>query len=298
MKILAIINPISGIGSKSNIPSLIADVFAHDPHELFITYSQRAGHARELAAQAVEKHYDCVIAVGGDGTVNEIAQSLRYTDVVLGIVPKGSGNGLARALKLPLTVGKALEVIRAGHVRTIDCCEADSRPFFCTCGLGFDAEVSKKFAQAGSRGPITYARTMIESYLQNEPKEYKLTIDGKSFVEKAFLVTCANAPQYGNNAYIAPLADLEDGKMNVVIIRPFNPLEAPQLALQLFTKRINSNSNLDTYKAENLIIERETEGVMHLDGDPVMFGKRIEIRTYGRSLKVFATETYTYASSI
>ena len=117
-------------------------------------------------------------------------------------------------------------------------------------------------------------------------------------MEKAFLVTCANAPQYGNNAYIAPLADLEDGKMDVVIIRPFNPLEAPQLALQLFTKRINSNSNLDTYKAENLIIERETEGVMHLDGDPVMFGKRIEIRTYGRSLKVFATETYTWKSHL
>lgn len=290
MKILAIINPISGIGSKGPIPGLIANAFAKHPHELFITYSQRNGHARELAANAVKENYDCVIAVGGDGTVNEIAQSLRYTDVVLGIIPKGSGNGLGRALNLPLTTSKALDVIKAGHIRTIDCCEADGKPFFCTCGLGFDAEVSDKFAQINRRGPISYAFAMIDGFLKNEPQKYRLTIDGKSFEEKAFLVTCANAPQYGNNAYIAPLANLEDGKIDVVVIRPFNPIEAPQLALQLFTKRINSNSNLDTYKAEHLIIERETEGIMHLDGDPVMFGKRIEIQTYGRSLKVFAPE--------
>ncbi len=289
-RILVIINPVSGVGSKSHIPGLIAEAFSKGPYEVIITFSKEPGHASKLAQEAVENEYYAVIAVGGDGTINEIAQVLRYSPVILGIIPKGSGNGLARALNLPLTVSKAIEVISQGHLRSIDCCEANEKPFFCTCGLGYDAEVSEMFARQTRRGPINYAVAMIERYIKYAPKKFRIEIDGKSFTEKAFLVTCANAPQYGNNAYIAPHAELEDGKMDLVVLRPFTPLEAPQLALQLFTKRITSNSNLDTYKVEHVLIEQEDETAIHLDGDPVMLGKTIDIKVYGRSLKVFAPQ--------
>ena len=156
--------------------------------ELHITFTEYAGHASIVTRKAIDQGAGCIIAVGGDGTVNEIARAMLHTDAVLGIIPKGSGNGLARELHIPMDSRKALEVIAKGHQTVIDCCQANGRVFFCTCGVGFDATVSQKFAGEKRRGSLTYIKNTIEEYLSYQPEIYDLVVDGKQIQEKAFLV--------------------------------------------------------------------------------------------------------------
>lgn len=288
MKIFAIINPISGIGPKSQIPAMLAEKMQHTEHELVMAYTKRPGHGAELARQAVANDYGAIIAVGGDGTVNEIASVLRDTDLTLGVIPRGSGNGLARALGIPLTVGKAIDTIVAGHTRVIDCCTANEYAFFTTCGVGYDAGVSDRFAKSRNRGPLQYVLSMIEEYLTYKPETYRITIDGRKFEQKAFLVTVANAPQYGNNVFIAPDARLDDGLLNVVIISPLDQIDVPILAVQLMTKKIGDNKKADCYTTASLSLERSSEGIIHLDGDPVKMGRKIDIKVHPRAIRLFA----------
>lgn len=287
--VLAIINPISGTGSKTNVPYILADAFSDTDVDLFITFTKEEGHATELAQYAVENNAQMVIAVGGDGTVNEVAKALINTGVPLGIIPKGSGNGLARALNLPMDAAKAVKVITKGAKRTIDCCKANERPFFCTCGMGFDAEVSEKFAEAPFRGPLSYIHAVLNKYINYKSTTYKVQIDGQEEIEReAFLIAAANAPQYGNNAYIAPEAEMNDGELDLVILKPFHDIEAAQIVVQLFTKNLGKNQNMENFKARKVRIIREQEGVMHLDGDPVNMDKVVDIVCLPDAIDVMA----------
>ncbi len=285
---LAIINPISGTQSKEAIPTLLAEAVAETDYQLFVTYTKYANHAFELASMAVQEHYDLVIAVGGDGTVNEVAKALIYSDTALAIIPKGSGNGLARALDIPMAVKKAVEVLRTGKLETIDCCQANGTPFFCTCGMGFDAEVSKAFAEAPFRGLLSYAKTAIEQYINYKPNYYDVEIEGTEKLEQieAFVIAAANANQYGNNAYIAPKASLTDGLMDLVVLKPFKKMELPQITMQLFNKGLSDNSHSSTYQCTKAKIKRATEGVVHLDGEPVQMPKEINIELKAKAIKV------------
>ncbi|WP_329904035.1 diacylglycerol kinase family protein [Porphyromonas pogonae] len=287
-KALAIINPISGISSKGSIPELLADAFRDTDIQLFLTYTKEGGHAYDLARTAVDHGYYMVIAVGGDGTVNEVAKALLYSSAILGIVPKGSGNGLARALNLSMNEGRAIEQLVKGRVRTIDCCKANEHPFFCTCGMGFDAEVSAKFAESPFRGPIAYVKTAIEKFISYTPGYYDVEFNDQKLKKEAFLIAAANANQYGNNAYIAPNASMEDGVMDLVIMKPFHDIRAAQMALQLFTKQLDKSSNTEIYQTKKVTICREKDGVVHLDGDAVNMGKKIIIEVLPRSIKVVA----------
>lgn len=298
-KVQAIINPISGVGSKRKIPKMIEQVCAARGYQLNITFTEYAGHASELTCQAIEEGYNVILAVGGDGTVNEIARSMLHSEAVLGIIPKGSGNGLARELHIPMDVKGALEVINKGHVTTIDSCMANERIFFCTCGVGFDAAVSQKFAHEKQRGSLTYIKNTIEEYLSYKPEPYELLVDADQTIkEKAFLVACANASQYGNNAFIAPHADIQDGKMDLTILTPFTPLDIAPLAIQLFTKRIDRNSKIRTLKASQVTIIRQEPGMMHLDGEPVMADKTIHIKAMPQTLKVFIPEYVSFTEEV
>ncbi|MDR2496326.1 MAG: diacylglycerol kinase family lipid kinase [Tannerellaceae bacterium] len=293
----AIINPISGIGSKRKIPGMIEKMCASAGCECSIAFSEYAGHARQITRRAIESGAGIIIAVGGDGTVNEVATSMVHSDVVLGIIPRGSGNGLARELHIPMDTHRALELIMKGHVSTIDGCRANEHIFFTTCGLGFDATVSQKFAAEKHRGSLTYVRRTITEYLYYKPEVYELRIGRRAVKETAFLVACANASQYGNNAYIAPNADVADGKIDVTILAPFTPLEVPSLAFQLFTKNIEKNSKIRTFQTTQLSIVRQSRGVMHLDGDPVMADAEINISVVPKALKVFAPDNIAGQSS-
>ena len=289
-KITAIINPISGIGAKNKIPHVIASHCRDRRILLEIVFTQYAGHAIELTQKAMKAHTDCVIAVGGDGTVNEVARNLLHSDVVLGIIPRGSGNGLARELRIPMDVRSAVKVIFSNHSSIIDACRANDHIFFCTCGVGFDAAVSKEFAKEKRRGSLTYLKDIVESYLNYKPEKYELHVNDSTINEEAFLITCANASQYGNNAFIAPGADICDGQLDVTILSTFNPLDIGPLTIQLFTKTIDKNSKIKTFRAKEARIVRQQAGIMHIDGDPVMVGKEIELSVIGSALHVFTPE--------
>ena len=287
-KICLIINPVSGTESKKNIPEDVAAAIDQKKYDLMIRVTGYPEHATEMALEAANMNYRYVIAAGGDGTVNEIARALVNTDITLGILPLGSGNGLARDLGIPMDTEKALDIILRGHTRTIDYGIADNHIFFCTCGFGFDAFVSDRFAEEKKRGPLGYVRNVLESVVDFRAEEYEITSDEGTITEKAFILTCANASQYGNDAFIAPGASMDDGKMNVSILKPLHALEIPQTTLQLFTKNIDKNSKMISLLTRNLHIKRSRPGVMHIDGDPVMTGTEVNVRMIHKGLNVFA----------
>lgn len=289
-KVKAIINPISGVGSKRKIPRMLEEVCKEKGFSLSVAFTEYAGQASELTRTALDEGVSCIIAVGGDGTVNEIAKTMLHSDAVLGIIPKGSGNGLARELHIPMDVKRALDVIAKAHVSVIDACKASERVFFCTCGVGFDAQVSQTFAREKRRGSLTYIKNTIEEYLNYKPEPYELLADDQTIKEKAFLVACGNASQYGNNAFIAPRANIQDGEMDITILSPFTPLDIAPLAIQLFTKQIGRNSKIKIIKAKNLSIIRQKPGLMHLDGEPVLAESRIDISVIPKALRVITPE--------
>lgn len=285
-KVKFIINPISGTSDKAHIVGLIPRFLFDGRFEVDIEYTRHSGHAAEIARQAAKDRWNIAVAVGGDGTVNEVAKSLVHTNTALGIIPCGSGNGLARHLDIPMNPAGALKVIAANNVERLDYGMINDTPFFCTCGVGFDAFVSSKFAQSGKRGLLTYIENTLKEGLNYKPDTYDIEIDGERQHYKAFLIACANASQYGNNVYIAPHASMSDGLLDVTIMEPFNVLEAPQIAIQLFNKSITSNSRIRTFRCNRLHIHRNEPGVIHFDGDPKDEGKDLDIRLVESAINI------------
>ena len=281
-----IINPISGTTNKERIPNIIDECLDKSLFSYDIKFTSGPGDGTLLAQQAAHQGTDLVVAVGGDGTVNEVARGLIQTQTALGIIPCGSGNGLARHLMIPRNVRKAIDVINEYVVHDLDYCVINDIPFFCTCGMGFDAFISMKFAEAGKRGPITYVQKILEEGVKYKPEVYELTEDSGARTYKAFLITCANASQYGNNAYIAPQASMRDGLMDVVIMEPFNLLEAPQIAIDIFSKTLDKCLRIKTFKTSRLHIHRSGPGVIHYDGDPIMTGADIDVHVVSKGIQV------------
>lgn len=285
-KVCLIINPISGTESKKNIPEEVAAAFDQREFDVIIRITGYPDHATEIAREAVKNRFSYVLTAGGDGTVNEVAKVLVNTDTTLGIIPFGSGNGLARELDIPMDSEKAIDIILKKNRRTIDYGIANDHIFFCTCGFGFDAFISDKFAEEKKRGPLGYVRNILESAVDFKSEEYEITYDEGTITERAFVLTCANASQYGNEAYIAPGASMDDGKMNVSILKPLNALEIPHTTLQLFTKNIDKNSKMTTLITRELTIKRARAGLMHVDGEPVQTDKDVNVKIIHKGLKV------------
>ena len=289
--ILAIINPVSGNGSKDKLPRLIDTVVDHEKNDVSIVMSEYAGHAREIAAQAVSDGIDVVVAIGGDGTVNEVGSALCNTSTALAIVPCGSGNGLARHLRIPSNSSRALQVLNDGVVGQFDYCTVNGKPFFCTCGMGFDATVSYKFSNEGTRGFITYIKTALSEYIKYKPQEYLIDIDGKKMQEKAFVIACCNAAQYGNNAYIAPRATMQDGMLDLTVMHPFNIVESPLIGARLFLRQLNHDNHVSIYRGKRVIIKRRRNDIIHIDGDPVMMPARIVIENVAAGINILVPRT-------
>lgn len=296
-KISFVINPKSGTQSKEQVLHLLNQKIDKEKYIWEVIYTEYAGNAVEIAAQKAKEGVYAVVAVGGDGTINEIARSLVHTKTALGIIPCGSGNGLARHLQISMDFKKAIEIINEGVIDIIDYGKINEIPFFCTCGVGFDAFVSLQFAKAGRRGPLTYLeKTLLES-LKYQPETYELETEDGTLKYKAFLIACGNASQYGNNAYIAPQAMLTDGLLDVTILEPFTVLDVPALSFQLFNKTIDQNSRIKTFRCQNLRIHRTKEGVIHFDGDPMMMGKDVNVEIIREGLQVIVPR-YTEKGSI
>lgn len=263
-----IVNPISGTTDKTKIVNLIPEYMDAARFDVKVLYTEFRGHAAQITCKAVIEGIDVVVAVGGDGTVNEVARCLIHTRTALGIIPCGSGNGLARHLYIPMNPEGALQVLSNCAIEALDYGMINATPFFCTCGVGFDAFVSSMFAKSDRRGLLTYIENTLREGVRYKPDTYEIEIDGEKQHYKAFLIACANASQYGNNVYIAPQASMNDGLMDVTIMEPFTMLEAPQIAIQLFNKTIDQNSRIRSFKCKTLRIHRSQPGVIHFDGDP------------------------------
>jgi len=285
-RIVFIVNLTSGTSDKMSIIKHIEKYLDRQKYDYDIATTQYPGHASEIATQAKDAGCDIVAAVGGDGTVNEVARALVYSDTALAILPCGSGNGLARHLLIPLNTKKAIDIINTREIHSLDFGVINEHPFFCTCGMGFDAFVSMKFAESGKRGPITYAENILREGFKYKPETYVVEDESGTETYKAFLISCANASQYGNNAYIAPQASMSDGVMDVIIMQPFDALEAPQISLEMFNKTLDKNSKIKTFQSKKLHIRREKEGVIHVDGDPLMTGEDIFVELIPAGIKI------------
>jgi YegS/Rv2252/BmrU family lipid kinase len=285
-KIVFVYNPISGSRRLIPVVPIIERFMDTDLYDFSIVSTQYKGHATELAREYAARGYDAVIAVGGDGTVNETGCGLIGTDTALGIIPCGSGNGLARHLGIPMDPYKAVKWLDKSIFTEIDYGMMDHQPFFCTCGVGFDAKVSDSFSKSGSRGVLTYLESIMKEIATYHNETYKLSFDNSSETFEAFFITCANADQWGNNAYVAPTASLQDGLLDVIAAHPFSVVDAPLIAFQLFNRQIDRNPNVSVRKCRELTITRSQEGPAHYDGEPVTLGREIHIELKQGGLKV------------
>ena len=286
MKVMFIMNPISGNVKKSGIPKLIDEYIDKDKYEYKIRYTERAGHAMELASEAAMSGYDIVVAVGGDGTINETGRGLVGSDTALSILPCGSGNGLARHLSIPINIRKSIEILNECQIHPLDYCKINDIPFFCTCGMGFDAFISQKFASSKHRGPLKYLEEVLLEGLRYEPELYTIEDSTGRHSYKAYLVTCANASQYGNNAYIAPQASMSDGLLDVIVMEPFGIMDAAQVSFDLMNKTMDKNSKVKTFKSSEVVIRRSSEGPVHFDGDPMVMGREILVSVVEKGIRV------------
>lgn len=285
-RIVFVLNPISGTASKKDIPNLIAECLDEDRFDYTFAQTEYAGHAYELATQAKDAGADVVVAIGGDGTVNEVARALRNSPTALGIIPCGSGNGLARHLLLPMNLKKAIGIINRCEIRALDYGVINGHPFFCTCGMGFDAYISMKFSEAGKRGPVTYLENILREGLRYKPETYEIHNEHGIARHKAFLISCANASQYGNNAYIAPQASMSDGLLDIIIMEPFDAIDAPHISIDMFNKTLDKSAKIKTFKSKKLHIHRQQEGVIHVDGDPILETADVEIELVEKGINM------------
>lgn len=286
-KCLLIINPISGTSNKRGLDKKVAARLAGSGLEICTAWTTARGDATRLARKAVEEGWHSVIAAGGDGTVNETARALSGSNTVLGIIPCGSGNGLARHLDIPIDIDSALDIIAANHPVACDYGTVNGMPFFCTFGVGFDAAVSHKFSRQKQRGLFSYLRSTFKEYVGYHADEYHIEANGHVLSEKAFLVAVCNASQYGNNAYIAPRASMTDGLLDVTIVHQGNPLTTALVGVDLLTGYINRNTLIHTFRTPSVTIRRASEGAAHIDGEPVSFGEQMEIKVHPGRITIY-----------
>ncbi len=291
-----IINPVSGgqetQREKRKLPKLIMQSLDAELWLPNIAFTEYAGHATEMAYQYARMGFDAVVAVGGDGTVNEVARGLRDTQTALGIIPMGSGNGFARHLNIPIKPQKAIEMINHSEPISVDYGLANGRLFVSTCGTGFDAVVADHFAASNKRGFATYFQNVLKEVFSYQPQTYHLVGDGIDLTHKAFLITFANANQWGYEALIAPKASVQDGKMDIMLMSSHAILGSASLALRLFAGSIDDSHFMDTLRAKEITLEREEAAPFHIDGDPVEMEKDIHIKIVPDGLRALVEKRF------
>lgn len=287
-----IVNPISGTKAKNKIAKLIRELLDLQQFSPTVVVTEYAGHATQLAQQFALEGYYAVIAVGGDGTVNEVANGLIGSHTALGIIPNGSGNGFARHLDISTRMNRAVEMLNNSEPICVDYGMVNEKKFFSTCGVGFDALVAMQFNEGKSRGLKTYIQNTLQSLFSYKPETYRIVGDNIDITTEAFLITFANAGQWGYDANIAPKASVQDGLMDIAIVNKFPLSAAPKLALNLFTHNIDENSYMNTIRTREVTLVREQAGPMHIDGDPVEMPAELHIKMVAEGLKVLVKKRF------
>lgn len=267
-KIFLIINKYAGHQEGAKAVDIVIPYLKQQNRLVEYAYTGHPGHATELAKKAVMEEFQLVVAVGGDGTVNEVAQGLIGSNVPMGIIPMGSGNGLARELGISMNMKKSAGTLIDGRNLHLDVCKLNDQRFLCTSGIGFDAMIAEKMSKASSRGFLKYVQLVIQESISFKPVPVKMKIDGNPIQEQIFLVTFANATQFGNNAFIAPGASMTDGLIDVVIVKKFTKIWMPVFAIALFSKLIPHLPFVACYKAKQIDLEMADTPYYHFDGEP------------------------------
>ncbi|HXH93340.1 MAG TPA: YegS/Rv2252/BmrU family lipid kinase [Thermoanaerobaculia bacterium] len=283
MKTLFLVNARSGANRRRDLTALIRETWEHE-HEIFPCGSKE--ELVEVVHSAATRGVRIIYAVGGDGTVHEVAKRLVHTDLVLGILPAGSGNGLARHLCVPIEPRASLRACGVLRIETIDTATVNGTPFVNAMGVGFDAWVADAFATAGTRGMQTYVRAGLRGLATYEAEEYEVTIDGEMLRRSAIVIAVANASQYGNHARIAPLASVQDGLLDVTLIESVSLLRMPMLLARLFAGSLHRARGVTMFRGRTITIKRSSAGPAHLDGEPVTMPESLTIAIVPRSLKV------------
>lgn len=283
---LFIVNPISGGKKKTGFEKRALAELDAAFYDARFAITDYPGHAQELARQAISEGVDIVVAVGGDGTINEVASALNGTAIPLGIIPEGSGNGLALYLGVPLNERAALRRLSREDFMVIDSGTINGLPFFNMAGIGFDASVSDRFANANLRGPIGYLKAIVTELSTYKPSRYSLVIDGRSYDREAFMISVANSPQYGNNAYVAPQASVTDGILDVCIIHRFPLYTFPMMLFHLFNKTADQSEYVEIIPGKRVRITRQTADAVHVDGEPKEMGTVLDIAVDPASLRI------------
>lgn len=280
MKTCFIFNPCSGKNRRNPWLATAIPVFiAKHRLDASLVFTEAPGHATALARLAIAEGCERIVAVGGDGTLNEVAQAVAGTPAVFALVPCGSGNGLALHLGIPVNPLRALELLVDGrsHVRTIDTGEVAGRPFFNAMGLGFDAEISRRFNQLKSRGLHAYFRTGIAVFRDHRPEQVTIISGDRRVEMETFLLAVTNSDQYGNNARIAPGAHVDDGSLDLIAVRPTGLIGAASLAVRLFSGGFDLSRNVVRLGGERFVIERNAPGLFHTDGETHDGPARLEV---------------------
>ncbi|NCC72469.1 MAG: diacylglycerol kinase family lipid kinase [Sphingobacteriia bacterium] len=283
--ILFIVNPFSGVGQKKQIAYHLEKKLDLTKYTYKVSYTAHPRHATELSEEAVKEGYRVIVAVGGDGTVNETARPLIGTEIALGIIPSGSGNGLARHLQIPSDIDRAIRTINLSQTRKIDIVEINDQVFLSIAGVGFDAHVAEKFARQSQRGFWGYVRVAVREYFRYRPKKFVLFVDGKKIKRRALFISFANSDQFGYNTSIAPNASIDDGMVDVCIARKTSLLKTLFWAPLLLFRKIDKAPYMEIIRAREVDIKQSKKKI-NLDGEPVKLGKRLHIHVVPASLNV------------
>lgn len=289
INILFIINPISGGKSKLALPELISAKLDKGKFDPLYRFTEHVGHGGEIVAEMGER-FEVIVAVGGDGTINEVATKVKALGKTLGVVPFGSGNGLSRYLKIPMNTAAAIEVLNNYHVIAIDSAVLNGRHFFNMAGIGFDAHISAIFAGQKGRGLAGYIKLGLREVLAYQPDDYRLVIDGKTYERQAYVISFANSSQYGNNAFISPKASVTDGWLDVCIIKYIPFYKLPLLLYYMWSGKTDQSSMVEIIKGKRISVTRMKSAPVHIDGEPFFLDKDINITMEPLSLNIIVPE--------
>jgi len=278
-----IINPVSGTSKQKGIEELIQKNL-HIEYD--IVYTKKSGDATVLSQKAIDDKTDIVVAVGGDGTVNECAKALINSDTALGVIPCGSGNGFAYHLGMKKNIEKAIKQLNICSINTIDSCTANGEEFVNVSGIGFDAHIARLFTNNRKRGFFTYLKLILKE-LTYRPKAYKLKYEGKRIKVIAYLISFANASQYGNDFKISPNASVCDGLIDFVIVKEFSKWKIPFFLYTIAKGKAHLHEYIELIQAKEMIIEAKSN-LLHLDGEPKKFNSPITIKIHPKTLKIFS----------
>ena len=282
-----IVNPLSGTDRVKALENLIFENLDKNIFEIEIVFTKYAGHATLLSKELAQKNTNIIVAVGGDGTVNEVASALVNSKSILAILPKGSGNGLARACKIPLNTSKALQIILKQDSIKIDVGFANEKYFFSNTGVGFDAFVSKQCKNEKNRGIKMYLQKSIQAFINYQPENYLIEIDEKTYNTKAFMISIANGNEFGYGFKIAPTASLSDGLLDIMIIEPLTLLTATTVSFNAWKGNIHQHSKVTHLQGKSIKINNNLMDCFQIDGDAVELNKNLEIKILPKALNIF-----------